>query len=415
MKRVLALLLILTTVAATAQPIQTIPKLDVTQQLRITYSTPVVGKILQCVETSGKAEWVAKATITDTLAKLKTANLTADSIFVRTNRDGTDSVVRVQGRDSTTGGLVGCSWNCDDNRWRKGAGNTTVLANNGDNVGIGTTTPTDKLHVTGTMKAENTDGNPHVFTNTDGSSQNTTVTLGYKNIVLNAINSNPTANVEGQINVADNVVTITEKDFENSTETSINLSPVDVTILAENGNVLMQTGTGNVGIGTATPDGKLDAIADDGGNVSRLKINGGDILLGSTNASENVNAVFGTNELRLNSNNGGDTSLFIFNPAAFTVSTINGAGLAKSIIDGNSSLLSINHLANSGNVIITQPGGTNNLGVGTSSPLERLHVVGNIYQSTVGNALIQKSPDGACWSLAPDNAGNAVYAPVTCP
>jgi hypothetical protein len=62
-------------------------------------------------------------------------------------------------------------------------------------------------------------------------------------------------------------------------------------------------------------------------------------------------------------------------------------------------------------------GNNANVGVGTSSPKEKLEVQsGNILIGSPGNGIILKSPDGGtCRLLTIDNAGSLVTSPITCP
>lgn len=54
-----------------------------------------------------------------------------------------------------------------------------------------------------------------------------------------------------------------------------------------------------------------------------------------------------------------------------------------------------------------------NVGIGTTAPKTRLHVVGNVY--VAGGGLILRSPSAACFELGVTNAGSLTVTSVTCP
>jgi hypothetical protein len=54
-----------------------------------------------------------------------------------------------------------------------------------------------------------------------------------------------------------------------------------------------------------------------------------------------------------------------------------------------------------------------NVGIGTTAPKTRLHVVGNVY--VAGGGVILRSPSSACFELSVTNAGSLTVTSVTCP
>lgn len=66
-------------------------------------------------------------------------------------------------------------------------------------------------------------------------------------------------------------------------------------------------------------------------------------------------------------------------------------------------------------------GATNNIGIGhsgyySSQAKSKLHVFnGDVNIDQIGSGIIMKSPNGACWRITIDNAGNLVRTAITCP
>ena len=57
-----------------------------------------------------------------------------------------------------------------------------------------------------------------------------------------------------------------------------------------------------------------------------------------------------------------------------------------------------------------------NVGVGTAAPASRLQVSGgDVYVNTIGNGLIQRSPNGSCFRLTVSNAGALSAVAIACP
>ena len=67
-------------------------------------------------------------------------------------------------------------------------------------------------------------------------------------------------------------------------------------------------------------------------------------------------------------------------------------------------------------------GATNNIGIGMNNvtnaeqPKSKLHVFnGDVNVDQIGSGIILKSPNGSCWRVTVDNAGNLVRTAITCP
>jgi len=60
--------------------------------------------------------------------------------------------------------------------------------------------------------------------------------------------------------------------------------------------------------------------------------------------------------------------------------------------------------------------GNGNVGIGTNDPKTKLQVSsGDVYVEDSTMGIILKSPNGSCWRVTIDNAGNLVKTSITCP
>ena len=56
------------------------------------------------------------------------------------------------------------------------------------------------------------------------------------------------------------------------------------------------------------------------------------------------------------------------------------------------------------------------IGIGTTDPSEKLEISnGDIYLSGISNGIIMTSPNGSCWRVTIDDAGNFISTAITCP
>jgi hypothetical protein len=60
--------------------------------------------------------------------------------------------------------------------------------------------------------------------------------------------------------------------------------------------------------------------------------------------------------------------------------------------------------------------GTGLVGIGTTAPKSKLQVTdGDVYVDNPNRGIILKSPNGSCWRITMDDAGNFVKTAITCP
>jgi hypothetical protein len=198
----------------------------------------------------------------------------------------------------------------------------------GGNVGINQTNPTAKLHVDGSL----------IVTGTS--------TLG----VVDATSFT-------------DVITNTIYTASGSLDIDTVLTSRDVTFTQGSTNLMTVKGTGNVGIGTSSPRYNL---AVQGNNATAIGI-----ALDNTSGSGTADlAILGAS---YNSHQAGPGEFWLYSP-----DNINIGGAT-----GNTN--NIKFLANNSVNMFIQ-GSNGNIGIGTTSPSQALHVVGKIYTSGTGGS-----------------------------
>jgi hypothetical protein len=160
--------------------------------------------------------------------------------------------------------------------------------------------------------------------------------------------------------------------------------------------LIIAASTGNVGIGTASPDAKL-RIDQDVGTVG-LKVTGGS---GGVSIAEFIRDVGGTTSVAISGESARPQMKFTSAGNTFALGVnSNTFEIADNAVLGTNTRFSI---TNAGNV-----------GIGTSTPVAKLHVQGSLSNST-GNATSQvQMRDRAVFSIKPvtDNSGTLHFAQV---
>ena len=57
-----------------------------------------------------------------------------------------------------------------------------------------------------------------------------------------------------------------------------------------------------------------------------------------------------------------------------------------------------------------------NVGLNETNPQSKLHIKdGDIYLEEINRGVIMKSPNGQCWRYTPDDTGQLIGSPISCP
>jgi hypothetical protein len=156
--RIIAILLLsLLTFTGYAQKRQKIDQLVVKDSLIFQGGSPAADKVAVSMDGNGSIKWVYLSDITDTINfdSLNVNYINANT--VRVNRDSFTDPAASIASIGDSGFIVECPALCTDIRWTTIDGTQTVLKDSTDNVGIGTSAPTAKLHVDGDVYFNNTD------------------------------------------------------------------------------------------------------------------------------------------------------------------------------------------------------------------------------------------------------------------
>jgi hypothetical protein len=253
----------------------------------------------------------------------------------------------------------------------------TVAANG--NVGIGTTGPSEKLEVNGTVKAgafigdgslltgtsQWLDGTGGIYYNSGNVGIGTTSPLQILDIKIPAV-SKYGIRFE-RSSKSDTLGGVYEESDGDGSFLLTNVANALTVKLMSGGDTYFNGG--NVGIGTTGPVCKLHVESNGNGEHFQIK--------NSVNRIVDMGESSGKGYLE-----------------------VRGASDALNIrFDGDGA-----SWINSGNV-----------GIGTTSPKSKLEVSGQIYQNSTGTKMIFKSPDGTCSACGPDNSDVWTCSSVACP
>lgn len=185
---------------------------------------------------------------------------------------------------------------------------------------------------------------------------------------------------------------------------------------SESGNDLYYN-TGFIGIGESNPQHRLSIKSDAAIGDDRILIEGVNTSPGNA-AYSSIRLYAGTNgnfsAFRHISNNHARASI-----ADYTNIRSSGEGIYFDATKLDNSAGVIKFIAgHTSNTFIERmrlsPVG--NLGIGTAAPASRLQVAnGDVFIQDINNGVIMKSPNGQCWRYTPDNTGQLVGTPITCP
>ena len=188
-------------------------------------------------------------------------------------------------------------------------------------------------------------------------------------------------------------------------------------IWSENDNSVYYN-DGYIGIGTDTPGHHIEinanATGDDGINRQFISVRNLNNTFKSysavglssgtdTNKSDGALAVTAMNFTALPDLAG--MTYVVNNENGVAIRARNANGTIKFWTGGDGSSFERMTISNDGNI------GINNI-----NPKSKLQVSdGDIYIDQIGSGVIMKSPDGNCWRMTVDNAGNPVFISISCP
>ncbi len=315
---------------------------------------------------AGVPTWAAPATTTDDWKLLGNAGTNAALNFIGTS-DNVDFVTRTNNLERLRVTAAG-------------------------NLGVGTTTPGERLHVVGGIRSSNLAGATTRIVTSDNNGTLTNFANGANGQVLTIAAGVPTWAAPATTNwtLTGNTGTNAATNFVGTTDA------VDFVTRTSNTERMRVTSAGNLGVGTTTPAERLHVV----GNVRTSSLAGVGSRIVSSDANGTLtNVAAGVNGQVLTMVAGAPSWAA---PATtnWTLTGNTGTNAATNFVGTTDAVDFVTRTSNTERMRVTSAG---NLGVGTTTPAERLHVVGNVRTSSlagVGSRIVSSDANGTLTNVA---------------
>lgn len=306
----------------------------------------------------------------------------------------------------------------DDMRIRTGNSDRMTITSTG-NVGIGTTSPTEKLEVSGNVKVSNGSDNISIIPNNSNGSISTT-SQAVQGAIISAVSDGLTfssRNIYGGVNVGsfNNAGTVTLGAFAygNVNYQTAHNSFAHTWYGSRASDPWMTLNNSGLGIGTTSPDAKLHIKGSFGNNTFKVKpnsdhtiieagqefriatTNSGDIkfqpggvigmFISGTNRNVGIGTTAPSKKLHVAANDGDGIHLSHGASNAFYIERSGSDNTIIKQLRNYTSVISLSTLADAGtydssalNIVGQGVGAKSYVGIGTTSPSEKLQVLNSV-------------------------------------